>query len=74
MVSITDLRCRRVTQLVESVWKGCTVEIFTATEEKIVFRVRSVGGRYRTDKITLPGDVTFDRSWLSESVAKALLN
>ena len=72
MVSFTDLRCRRLTQLVEDLWRGCTAEIFFATEEKITFRIRSIGGRYRTEKITLPDGVPFDREWLAEEVGRSL--
>ena len=74
MVSFTDLRCRRLIQLVESNWKGSTAEIFLATEDKIVFRVRTIGGRYRTEKITLPGSISFDRVWLAGAVANSILN
>lgn len=72
MISLIDLRCRRVGQLVENHWPGCTAEIFTATEEKITFRIRSKGGRYRTGKIILPSEATLDRDWLSAAVEKSL--
>jgi hypothetical protein len=72
MISLTELRCRRVSQLVENLWPGCTAEIFTSSEEKITFRIRSKGGRYRTGKIALPATVALDRDWLSQAVEKSL--
>ena len=72
MISLIDLRCRRVSQLVEDLWPGCTAETFTSTEEKIVFRIRSKGGRYRTGKIALPAEVALDRDWLSAAVERSL--
>lgn len=72
MISLIDLRCRRVSQLVENLWPGCTAEIFSSTEDKITFRIRSKGGRYRTGKINLPAEVALDRDWLSAAVEKSL--
>ncbi len=73
MVSFTDLRCRRLIQLVEETWRGCTAEIFQATEEKIVFRIRSEKGRYRTSKINLSASESIDRGWLADQVKESLL-
>ena len=72
MISLTDLRCRRVSQLVEGLWPGCTAEFITSTEDKITFRIRSKGSRYRTGKITLPAEAPLDRDWLSAAVEKSL--
>ena len=72
MISLIELRCRRVSQLVEAFWPGCTAEIFTTTDEKIAFRIRSKGGRYRTGKITLPAETTLNRDWLSAAVERSL--
>jgi hypothetical protein len=72
MISLVDLRCRRISQLVEAHWPGCTAEIFSSTEDRITFRIRSKGGRFRTGKITLPGDAALDRDWLSAAIEKSL--
>lgn len=72
MISLIDLRCRRVSQLVEDHWPGCMAEIFTSSEEKITFRIRSKGGRYRTGKISLPAEASLDRDWLSSAIEKSL--
>ena len=73
MVSFTDLRCRRLVSLVESVWRGATAEIFSASEDKIVFRIRSIGGRYRTAKITLNDGQAISREWLADVVYESIL-
>lgn len=72
MISLLDLRCRRVCQLVENHWPGCTAEIFSSSDDRITFRIRSKGGRYRTGKINLPGDAPLDRDWLSTAIARSL--
>jgi hypothetical protein len=74
MITFTDLRCRRLVQLVEESWKGCTAEIITSGEDRISFRIRSIGGRYRTGKITLDANSKIDRDWLADEIQRSLFS
>lgn len=74
MITLTDLRCRRLTQLVEELWTGCTAEILLAGDDRISFRVRSIGGRYRTGKISLDANTVLDRTWLADAIERSLFS
>lgn len=75
MDPIVAFRRKRVGQLVAELWPGCEAVFLPSREPKIIFRVRSEGGRFRTGRITVPdSSVRLDRDWLADEVERGIFH
>jgi hypothetical protein len=73
MDPIVAFRRKRVGQLVSEHWPGCEAVFLPSREPKIIFRVRSEGGRFRTGRITVADMTTrLDRDWLAAEVERGI--